>query len=637
MAFVPTSDSILASARQLLTAGRWREARPLLEALSGDPACDPAIVRKLAEIEDLQGDTGRALARLLDLRARLRVASASLELQVAHLATRAGNATMAIDALGRAVSAAPRDAPTWTRIGHLYGEHTRYPEAQAAFDQASALDPGSPDIEPLRAVVKQELGDDAGALRALALAAARAPDDPRVAFAERLYLPQAYDNAQDVAQWRKRYADGLAALRRDRDRWMPRAADVFALDRTNFFLAYQGENDLELQRGYSTLLGELAAAAAPQLASPLPIRYDGRRRLRVGFLGNMFRESTAGRYFERWITGLDASRFERFVYHTAPVADAFTRRIASVADHFFDERLDNRGVAGRVRADALDVLVYPEVGMSSMTYVLAALRLAPVQCAGWGHPVTTGSAAIDHFFTCGDMEPPDGERHYTERLVKLPGIGVDYAMPEPPVPMSRAQFVLPDEARVLACAQSLFKIHPDMDDLFARIVEADPTAVLVFFQAPSRAITDRVGARLQRALAARGVAPRGQVKFLPRLAGPHFRGVLSACDVVLDTTRWSGGNTSMDAFAAAVPVVTLEGRFMRARQTAAMLRMVGLEELVAHDADEYVRLALDVARDRERNAALREAIRGRRAQLFDRGDCFQAFQDALLAVGTGSR
>jgi predicted O-linked N-acetylglucosamine transferase (SPINDLY family) len=140
---------------------------------------------------------------------------------------------------------------------------------------------------------------------------------------------------------------------------------------------------------------------------------------------------------------------------------------------------------------------------------------------------------------------------------------------------------------------------------------------------------------MQRALARRGVPPRGQVKFLPRMSGPYFRSALAIADVVLDTARWSGGNTSMDAFAAGVPVVTLPGRFMRGRQTGAMMEMLGLGELCAAGPAEYVQLALDIARDRDRNAALRRAILERRESLFNRRECAVAFQDALLRVGAG--
>jgi predicted O-linked N-acetylglucosamine transferase (SPINDLY family) len=92
-----------------------------------------------------------------------------------------------------------------------------------------------------------------------------------------------------------------------------------------------------------------------------------------------------------------------------------------------------------------------------------------------------------------------------------------------------------------------------MDDLFARILAEDPQGVLVFFQAPSRAVTQLLGSRLERALAARGIAPRGQVKFLPRLAGPLFRGALAAADVVLDTLRWSGATPAWTRSPPACP------------------------------------------------------------------------------------
>ena len=355
----------------------------------------------------------------------------------------------------------------------------------------------------------------------------------------------------------------------------------------------------------------------------------------MGFVGTIFRDCTAGRYFERWITGLDAGRFERFVYHVGAVADDFTTRIASSSEHFAVARGGLREIAKAILADDLDVLVHPEVGMASVSYPLAAMRLAPVQAAGWGHPVTTGSDTIDYYFTCAEMEPPDGAAHYVESLVRLPGLGVSYSMPAPPPPGTRAEVGLPGDRHIYLCAQSLFKVHPEMDELLAGIAAADDRAVLLFFQAPARRVTEAFAARIQQALARRGVPPRGQVKFLPRMEGSYFRRVLALADVVLDTPRWSGGNTSIDAFAAGVPVVTLPGRFMRGRQTLGMLRLMGLEQLVAPDADEYVRIALEIARHPARNAALREAIAARRGVLFDRPEPLQAFAAALLRIGAG--
>ena len=140
--------------------------------------------------------------------------------------------------------------------------------------------------------------------------------------------------------------------------------------------------------------------------------------------------------------------------------------------------------------------------MHSVSFALAALRLAPVQCAAWGHPVTAGHATIDAYFTCAAMEPDDGARHYTERLVALPGIGTEYERPVVPEGATRARFGLPEGVPVFLCPQSLFKIHPDTDALFARVLAAVPAARLVVFEGGRRRAPPHAAAMRARRLPA---------------------------------------------------------------------------------------------------------------------------------------
>lgn len=663
------ADFLLARAEDAL--GRVEAARDRLVALRARLAKPSApLEMQLAIVQQRLGDTEAALAtmravialkpeltaahknlaallagqgRMEEAREALRRAvaavpnDASLWVRLASIETHFGDSGAALAGLARAVQSMPAASAPWREIGYAYTEHWKYDEADRALALASALDPGEPEIESHRAFVKQELGDTAGALQVLKASAARAPGNLRVAVSERLMLPQVYEDLDDVARWRERYTQGMGRLERDIEQWLPRAAEVFKVNRNNFLLAYQGEDDTELQRRYSAFLARLIGKARPEWRAGRAIRFDASRRLRVGFVGSLFRDCTAGRYFERWITKLDPQRFERYVYHTAPVADAFTRRIAQSSEHFSTLRAGTEETAARLFADDLDVIVHPEVGMNSQTYELAAMRLAPVQFAGWGHPVTTGSDAIDHYLSSAPMEPADGQRHYIEHLIALPGLGVDYSMPAPQPGVARAQLGLPEGRRLYLCAQSLFKVHPEMDGLLADILVADPEGVLVFFQAPGKRVTENLAGRLQLAFAQRRISPKGQLKFLPRMESGQFRRVLATADVVVDTVRWSGGNTSIDAFAAGVPVVTLPGRFMRARQTAGMLEMMDLRELLASDPADYVRIAVDVARDRDRNAALRKAIAERREVLFDRPEPVAAFSEALLKLGAGER
>ena len=73
--------------------------------------------------------------------------------------------------------------------------------------------------------------------------------------------------------------------------------------------------------------------------------------------------------------------------------------------------------------------------------MLAALWLAPIQCASWGHPDTTGLPTIDYFLSGELMEPPDADEHYTERLVRLPNLAIYYEPLElASLPLTRAQW-----------------------------------------------------------------------------------------------------------------------------------------------------------------------------------------------------
>jgi CRISPR-associated protein Csy1 len=178
----------------------------------------------------------------------------------------------------------------------------------------------------------------------------------------------------------------------------------------------------------------------------------------------------------------------------------------------------------------------------------------------------------------------------------------------------------------------LCKIHPDNDALFIELVERDPQALIVFFEGQATGQTRAFARRLEQGLRLRSVPPRRQFKFLPRMGRDEFLGVMGISDVMIDTLRWSGGNTTLDALASALPVVTLEGRFMRGRQTAAMLRILGIEELVAGDQEHYVAQALRVAGDKGYRAELSARIRGGLPKLFDRPEPIAALAAAFEEI-----
>jgi CRISPR-associated protein Csy1 len=247
--------------------------------------------------------------------------------------------------------------------------------------------------------------------------------------------------------------------------------------------------------------------------------------------------------------------------------------------------------------------------------------------------VTTGHRTVDVFLTSGAMEPDDAEAHYTERLVRLPGIGTRYACPSLPEPATRASLGLPEAVPLFLWPQSLFKIAPDDDALLAGVLAAVPDARVVMFEGRHPALTAKYLARLDAACGAAGTERADRVLVQPQCRHDRYLQLNLACDAMLDTRRWSGGNTSLDAIACGLPVVTLPGPFMRARQSAAMLALAGVRELVAADAEAYVAIAVRLAGDRAWRDDLSRRLREGRSRIFDDREPVEALARFLLAEG----
>ncbi len=457
------------------------------------------------------------------------------------------------------------------------------------------------------------------------------PGDLKAALGAHLLLPAVYHGLEDLEQWRADYVGGLGALEAARDRFHFASAREAMLQArwTNFYLAYQGHDDRDLQSRFGDFMLEVLRPSMGELLAPR-IPAAGRARIRVGFCSHFFFNCTVGRYFASWVTRLDRSRFEVFVYYTNEWVADDTRTIAAAAERF--RHLPGRSfdvVAQEIAADELDALVYPELGMHGETFSLASLRLAPVQAAGWGHPITTGLPNIDYFLSSREMEPDDAAASYRERLVLLPGLGTRYAMPAAPKQATREEFELPADATLYLVPQSLFKIHPGNDTLLAEVMARDPKGRLVFFAAPYDAVTATFQARLSAALAHHGLKLEERAIFLPYMAHAPYLRVNAVCDVMLDTLHWSGGNTSLDALACGLPVVTLPGHLMRGRQSMAMLRLLGVDELVASDAADYVAKAARIGTDREMRAALSGRIKAGLPTLFDRDEPIRDLENFL--------
>lgn len=403
----------------------------------------------------------------------------------------------------------------------------------------------------------------------IAAAGLRAPA-LRVQLALRLGLSTVLADAAAITLSRARWQEGIEALRAiDLGAAEPRLSQ---LAWSNFGLAYHGQNDLSLQSRYGDWLADAAARMRPDLATLAPP--PARARRRVVLPSSHWCDCTAGHYFANWIGMLAADpALDVHALAIGPRLDTFTDALAAQGASV--HRLANPDadvIADAIAALQPDLVLYPELGMDVRLLPVAALRLAPVQAMAWGHPVTSGLPNIDAYLSCAGMEPEDAAQHYREALHLLPGIGTRYVPPTRPQPASRDELGLP-QGPLVVVPQSALKIHPDNDAIYRELLLAAPALHLLLFDNESAATTQRLRERIARDLPAHASE---RIHFHPLCARERFLQVLRACDLMLDPLHWSGGNTALDALRMDLPILTAPGAFMRGRQSAAMLQILGL-------------------------------------------------------------
>ena len=510
-------------------------------------------------------------------------------------------------------------AGTWNDLGTALQEQGRTVQAMACFQRAIALAPefAGAHYNLGCLLLAQGHTDEAAGCQQAAIAADPHYGAARLAFCM-AQLPILYSTQAEIAVRRGRYGGALQEL----VAWAEKPGMVRSLGGAigsvqPFFLPYQGEDDRALQATYGRLACRVLAeteSVAP--LAPCPLAGE---RIRVGIVSGFFCDHTLFKLFlEGWMTQLDRSRFEVIGWHTGRIVDAQTALSAGWCDWFVQGVRSAAAWRDAVSEAAPHVLLYPEVGMDPIAARLAAQRLAPVQCVAWGQPETTGFPSVDYFLSSELMEPLDGGARYTERLVRLPNLGLWYRPDaRSALRLDRAALGLRAGEPVYWSGQAVYKYLPQYDEIFPRIAAAVGKCQFVFIGfAKSAEVTAAFRARLGRAFAAMGLDAEHYCVVLPPMSQERFVAAVGLADVVLDTPGWSGGKSTLDCLVQDPAVVTLPGCFMRGRHTAAILRRIGCEATVAGSIEEYVAIAARLGCDADWRGEVRRTVASAKARAF---------------------
>ena len=450
----------------------------------------------------------------------------------------------------------------------------------------------------------------------------------RVELQQSVLLPPIYNNHEELPVYRKQLEENLDRL----------SAAGCTIDPTReivpplFYLAYQGLTDRPIHEKFCSLM---VPSPKFQACSRIPRdRADG--KIRVGFLSHHFKNHTIGHLMNGIVSELSRDQFHVTVLTQTAQNDKLGQVFQQAADDYIVLSSNLERAITLIQNQDLDILYYPDLGMDPYTLTLSQLRLAPVQCVSWGHPVTTGCKEIDYYVTSELIETDaDAQAHYTEKLVRFKTINVYYQPVAVPQKFAtRAELNLPENAHLYICPQSLFKFHPDIDQVFGGILSQDPEGLIVLIEGP----TPEWKQKLQERFAREIPDQHARIHFVPRLSHNDFISLMNMADVMIDPLHFGGGNTTYQALALGLPVVSLPSEFQRGRITQGLYRKMEMMDCVVDSVEAYVELSVELGTDQEKRAAMSRKIKANNSKLFQDHSAIveyeQFFREAVQAAQT---
>jgi predicted O-linked N-acetylglucosamine transferase (SPINDLY family) len=525
-----------------------------------------------------------------------------------------------------AAPAVPVNVTALTAMGRQLAGAGRLAEAQNAFLAALKREPANFDAL-LGMSELAERGGDAAAARHYGLQLVdRHRDDARAHFALGNHYARQYDfpnarrcyreaverdpnasgvwnNLSNVEKYLGNLPESIACY----DRAIACDPDNAMLHSNALLLHYYGTSTShEALFARHTAWAERYAARFYPKQPAWPNVRDAERPLSIGYMSGSLDGRVLGHFLRNVFVHHDRAQFSTYAYSATKHADATTDELKRTFEHWRDVRaLDDDAVAALIAKDGIDILVDLDGHTPDARLFVLARKPAPVQITWLGYWNTTGMTTVDYVITDPYTTPEGSPQRYTERPLYLPDTRFCYA----PVPYAPQVAPLPALTRgkfTFGSFNRYDKLGPELIATWAEILSLSPDTRLVIKN--SAIDVPHARAELARRFAAHGIAAE-RVELRGRTPHAAMLAEYGDIDLALDTFPYNGGLTTCEALWMGVPMVAIAEERMISRQTAAMLRAVGLPQFIANSRDDYVALAMHWSRRRDELAAIRAGLR----------------------------
>jgi len=488
----------------------------------------------------------------------------------------------------RAIKLKPDYAKAWNNRGVALGDLKRHEEALASYDRAIKLKPDYAEAWNNRGVALGDLKRHEEALASYERSIELKPDADYI-------LGDLVHTQMKICDWTD--LDERCHTLESRLLKGDRASTPFSV--IGLF------DDPPLQKRSAELYAK-SKLGFKSLLGPITRRSRG-DKIRVAYFSMDFREHPVAHLVAELIECHDRNKFEIFGFSFGVnTGDTMRKRLEDAFDKFLEvSNLSELDIARLARDHQIDIAIDLGGYTQDSRPAIFAHRAAPIQINYLGFPGTMGTGHLDYFIGDRVAVSDDNLGHFSEKVIFLPNSFQANPSQRPigSKESSRATYNLPESGFVFCCFNNVWKITPDVFRIWVRILKEAKGSVLWIQTAGQKPLEN-----LSKEFESAGINA-SRIIFASKL--PSLSDHLSRyrlADLFLDTAPYGAHTTASDALWVGLPVLTRSGQSFASRVAGSLLHAVGLPELITQTAEDYESLAVELANNPDRIAALKARL-----------------------------
>ena len=406
---------------------------------------------------------------------------------------------------------------------------------------------------------------------------------------KKLLLPTIYEDLKDIDNVRNELDKNIEKILSS-DQITSLNIDNQLIKPVHFDLSYDQYDNLLINKKCVNFYRKIY----PELNKINHLKKNSTNRIKIGFISEYLTDHTIGKLFKGIILNLNKNDFEIQIFHTTKtkkgkIYEDFleAEKTAQIKNFILPTKFEDKQKV--IASENLDILFYPEIGLSLELYYLSFIKLATYQITSWGHPETTGNSTIDYFLTSKLIESQGSEKNFSEKLLYADYLPMYYYAPEIKNKIKKSEL---SKNNIYSCPQTLFKIHPDFDLIIAKIQKEDKNAKIYFIKDHYKTYYKKLLNRFEK----NKEIDLERVEFLDGFSWENYINHCGQASVLLDPIYFGAGNSFYESMFYGTPTVSKPTKYTKSRLVLGAYKQMQIEEApIVSSVDQYVNKSIEIA------------------------------------------